>query len=278
MAETGGSASGGSAPGGGVVTPPRKSGKDGVSTTVVSGESEVALSTVSMLLGVDVTQLRQAITTKILVVDGANIEIGRSRTDALSVRDALAKHVYRRVWSWVLLTLNCHLDHNPGPGETAAPATAASTRGRQRPASPAPPLSPNSPNSAHTSTLSNYGFIGLLDIYGFEALEHNGFDQLLINYANEVCQHDQILTFKCLSCYSGRIRIAWYGVRTTRVMIPYGDSRPSSQITHALFFTLAPTCAPSSRLSLSRSPSSGLGPTMALQLLYLRGRDARVRA
>jgi hypothetical protein len=68
--------------------------------------------------------------------------------DALAARDALAKHAYTRLFGW--LVRRCQ--------ESVAP-----------------------PGTAQHH-------IGILDIYGFEVFECNGFEQLCINFANEKLQ------------------------------------------------------------------------------------------
>ncbi|CAN9499418.1 unnamed protein product [Ophioblennius macclurei] len=71
-----------------------------------------------------------------------------SKMNALNGRDALAKHIYARLFSWIVNSINVAL-------KTAA---------KQR------------------------SFIGVLDIYGFETFDINSFEQFCINYANEKLQ------------------------------------------------------------------------------------------
>ena len=82
--------------------------------------------------------------------------------EAILSRDAVSRALYTRLFDWLLERINEVL-------------------------------------SAHVSgsSSSSVGCIGLLDIFGFEILEENGFEQLCINYANEKLQryfNDQMLS------------------------------------------------------------------------------------
>ncbi|XP_044294694.1 unconventional myosin-Va isoform X2 [Varanus komodoensis] len=71
-----------------------------------------------------------------------------SKLQAINARDALAKHIYAKLFNWIV-------DHV---------------------------------NEALHSTMKQHSFIGVLDIYGFETFEINSFEQFCINYANEKLQ------------------------------------------------------------------------------------------
>ncbi|XP_050822826.1 unconventional myosin-Va isoform X5 [Gopherus flavomarginatus] len=71
-----------------------------------------------------------------------------SKLQAINARDALAKHIYAKLFNWIV-------DHV---------------------------------NKALHSTIKQHSFIGVLDIYGFETFEINSFEQFCINYANEKLQ------------------------------------------------------------------------------------------
>uniref|UniRef100_A0A673BZT1 Myosin VAb n=1 Tax=Sphaeramia orbicularis TaxID=375764 RepID=A0A673BZT1_9TELE len=70
------------------------------------------------------------------------------KINAVNGRDALAKHIYARLFSWIV--------------------------GRV--------------NNALKSSVRQHSFIGVLDIYGFETFDVNSFEQFCINYANEKLQ------------------------------------------------------------------------------------------
>ncbi|XP_061077143.1 unconventional myosin-Va isoform X3 [Conger conger] len=70
------------------------------------------------------------------------------KLQAVNARDALAKHIYAKLFNWIV-------DHV---------------------------------NRALHSNIKQHSFIGVLDIYGFETFEINSFEQFCINYANEKLQ------------------------------------------------------------------------------------------
>ncbi|XP_029704465.1 unconventional myosin-Ic-like isoform X2 [Takifugu rubripes] len=120
--------------------------------TYITTEPEI--STLAKLLAVDGSALGEALTHKKLKAKGEEVISPLSFEQALSARDALAKTVYRRTFNWLVEKIN----------QSLAPK-----------------------DELHRSSKSST-LIGLLDIYGFEVLQCNSFEQFCINYCNEKLQ------------------------------------------------------------------------------------------
>ncbi|XP_059483420.1 unconventional myosin-Va isoform X2 [Neocloeon triangulifer] len=100
------------------------------------------------LLQVDEKALRKWLCTRRIVSMRDEIMKAMPVGEASAAKDALAKHVYAQLFSWIVRQINRELE-NTGRGQS---------------------------------------FIGVLDIYGFETFEINSFEQFCINYANEKLQ------------------------------------------------------------------------------------------
>ncbi|XP_020485890.1 unconventional myosin-Ic [Labrus bergylta] len=116
--------------------------------------SETQLNLTAKLLGVDGSALREALTHKKLTAKGEEMISPLNFEQAVSARDALAKSVYGRTFTWLVQKINQSL--------TVKDELYHSSKGSS--------------------------VIGLLDIYGFEVLQHNSFEQFCINYCNEKLQ------------------------------------------------------------------------------------------
>ncbi|KAJ2823103.1 Myosin type-2 heavy chain 1, partial [Coemansia erecta] len=119
----------------------------------VSPESEAQFAIAAALLGVGEAKLRQWLTKRQIVTRHDHILARVNRTQALVIRDSIAKFVYSRLFDWILGPINAS-------------------------------LLPTAVDESQTS------FVGVLDIYGFEHFEHNSFEQFCINYANEKLQQN----------------------------------------------------------------------------------------
>uniref|UniRef100_A0ABD2WEW9 Unconventional myosin-Va n=1 Tax=Trichogramma kaykai TaxID=54128 RepID=A0ABD2WEW9_9HYME len=101
------------------------------------------------LLGLEAAPMRKWLCNRRIVSMRDVIVKPMSAQEARRARDALAKHVYARLFNWMVERVNASLE--------------SPSRGSQC-------------------------FIGVLDIYGFETFELNSFEQFCINYANEKLQ------------------------------------------------------------------------------------------
>ncbi|XP_064474850.1 myosin-IIIb-like isoform X2 [Ornithodoros turicata] len=106
---------------------------------------------VGQLLGLKGDDLLEALTSSSIVMRGEVIHRRNSAQEAESTRDAMAKALYARLFDWIVNQINQHLSF----GRVAMGI----------------PLS-----------------VAVLDIFGFEDLQLNSFEQLCINIANEQIQ------------------------------------------------------------------------------------------
>ena len=121
----------------------------GADESLVNSPPDPALAKACELLGLDAPTLVKVLMERTIVTREGPIVAKNSREKAIEYRDAIAKFIYLRLFSWILALLNKSL------------------------------CSPKFK-----------GYIGILDIYGFEFFKTNSLEQFCINYANEKLQQE----------------------------------------------------------------------------------------
>uniref|UniRef100_A0A8C9J3Y5 Myosin-IIIa n=1 Tax=Panthera tigris altaica TaxID=74533 RepID=A0A8C9J3Y5_PANTA len=116
--------------------------------------NHAALENSASLLCIQADELKEALTSHCVVTRGETIIRPNTVEKATDVRDAMAKTLYGRLFSWIVNRINSLLKHGTSP-------------------------------SGNGDELS----IGILDIFGFENFKKNSFEQLCINIANEQIQY-----------------------------------------------------------------------------------------
>jgi myosin V len=125
----------------------------------VDSESEVNLNTVCTLLGIDKHVFIEALTTKQTKAGGQVMISKIGKMEATEAILSLAKALYAELFKYIVDMINVGIKKTVTQELGTAP---------------------------DFDTNPDFLFLGLLDIFGFEVFdERNGFEQLMINYANE---------------------------------------------------------------------------------------------
>jgi len=134
--------------------------EDGQEHCIVPSDCMEEVRALSELTGVSGDNLLSSFTQKTMITRGETFVVPLSPAGAKDSRDAFAKEVYAKAFLWLVREINA---------ATSAHENYVGTR-------------------KASDRSSDFGMIGLLDIFGFESFPTNGFDQLCINYANEKLQ------------------------------------------------------------------------------------------
>ena len=127
---------------------------DGDNVTSSRIDQAQPLERAAEMYGVDASELYEALVTRVIIPPDGNPVIKHLDPEqAVYARNAFAKYVYSGLFAWLVERVNRSLE-----------------------------------NSKEPLNYDKVKSIGILDIYGFESLLNNGFEQLLINYANETLQ------------------------------------------------------------------------------------------
>ena len=170
-----------------------------------SSRSRTALAHAAELWQVEVGALEKALTRRTIVAGSELCELRKNVAEASASRDALAKATYERLFDALLGLTNMQLAGGGGHGGDSSGGGGGAARGRMG--------HPSEPAAAG-------GFIGLLDIFGSEVFESNGFEQLLINFANERLQ--QLFTATAIQ----RVQAEYQSEGLPWERIEYTDNAP----------------------------------------------------
>eukprot|EP00003_Mantamonas_plastica_P033772 TRINITY_DN989_c1_g2_i5.p1 TRINITY_DN989_c1_g2~~TRINITY_DN989_c1_g2_i5.p1 ORF type:complete len:615 (-),score=246.54 TRINITY_DN989_c1_g2_i5:54-1898(-) len=202
------------------------------------------LDYVGYLLDVDSAFLAKAITIRIVESKrggrvGTTYEVPLNYVQATAARDALAKQIYSNIFDWLVEKIDGALSATKG-----------------------------------NATKS----IGVLDIYGFEIFQMNGFEQLCINYVNEKLQQIFIeLTLKQEQEEYVKEQIQWTPIKffNNKIVCDLIESRSPPGI----FSILDDTCktAHADNEAADRSFMQRLGSVSSNQHIDLRGNGFCVR-
>nr|BAI63634.1 myosin10 [Tetrahymena thermophila] len=118
----------------------------------VSDKQQIQI--ISNLLGIQAEELERELTIKQFKVQGEGFAKELSLPECQNQRDSIAKELYDRLFNWLVNQLNRT-------------------------------IMPKDISKQQILSSNLYKSIGLLDIYGFEVFQKNGFEQFFINYTNE---------------------------------------------------------------------------------------------
>ena len=125
----------------------------------IDNDSILHLKYAAELWGLEPHIIRNLLSKREVTTRGESYLVQYTPTEANFARDATCKSIYESLFSYIVKNVNRSL--------------VTLDKGTSNP----------------SIDLSSQYFVGVLDIFGFENFLHNGFEQLLINYANEALQN-----------------------------------------------------------------------------------------